>query len=219
VVKIAMVHSTLAAVPAATAAILHMLPDAEIWHLLDDRLQQDVDAAGGHVDDSHRLRVRRLIENARTGHADAVLLTCSIFGDVAVALNGTSDIPVLAADAAALDAVIAARPASVLILASLPSPLREITADLQRRLLTTRVNTRIVGVVAAGAFDAARSGDGTALTAALQRAVQQLSERPELVLLAQYSLATAREQLETSVGIPVLAGPDSAAQALVQALR
>lgn len=50
--KIALVNSTLAAVPAAAQAVQRVCADAELWSLLDERLQQDVEAQDGRISDA-----------------------------------------------------------------------------------------------------------------------------------------------------------------------
>ena len=207
-------NSTLAAVPAAAQAVQRVYADADLWSLLDDRLQQDVDAQDGRISDAHRRRVRRLIDNAVDGGADAVLLTCSIFGDVAEAANAVLPVPVLAADGAALDAIVEARPATVAVLASLPGPLREISGLLQDRLDGAGVGTRLLPSVVEGAAAAARTGDTAQVAALLRADTESLPERPEMVFLAQYSIASARRSLQDALGVPVMAGPDSAVRAL-----
>jgi hypothetical protein len=48
--------------------------------------------------------------------------------------------------------------------------------------------------------------------------VAAVAPRPDAVLLAQYSLAPAAEQLAVLTGLPVLTGPGRAARALRAAL-
>ncbi len=67
----------------AQAAFADEFPDAELWHLLDDRLVMDADAAGG-LTPALRDRMSTLIQYAVDGGADAVQLSCSMYGPVAV---------------------------------------------------------------------------------------------------------------------------------------
>ena len=66
---IALVNATTAAVAPASAAVRAEIPDATVWSILDDRLLQDAEAAGG-IDDRLLARMRRLLEHAAADRAD-----------------------------------------------------------------------------------------------------------------------------------------------------
>ena len=58
------------------------VPRGRLWHLLDNRLVTDADAAGGLTPALHD-RMSSLIQYAVDGGADAVQLSCSMYGPVA----------------------------------------------------------------------------------------------------------------------------------------
>lgn len=120
----------------------------------------------------------------------------------------------LAADGAALNAIVEARPATVAVLAFIPGPLREISRLLQGRLDDAGVGTRLLPSVVEGAAAVARAGETAQVAALLRADTESLPERPEMVFLAQYSIASARRSLQDTHGVPVMAGPNSAVRAL-----
>ncbi|MCK2244464.1 MULTISPECIES: aspartate/glutamate racemase family protein [unclassified Crossiella] len=200
--RVALISATPAAIGPATAALGERFPAADLWNLLDDKLLAD---ARNGVTPELAERMRRLIAYAVHGGADAVLLTCSLYGQLA--RTSTASVPVLAPDDAAFDDVLARAPRRVLVLASIAAALH----DSVTRLRDRAPRLQVVGVHAPEAF--AATGDTKALTDILLRACQQEST-VDSVLLAQYSLAPATVPLAAATGLPVFSGPRSAAARL-----
>jgi hypothetical protein len=76
---VALIHATPAAIGPARMAFSERFPRATVWNLLDDLLISQAQSAGG-LTPALRGRMERLIEHAVAGGADAVLLTCSMYG-------------------------------------------------------------------------------------------------------------------------------------------
>jgi hypothetical protein len=209
---IALINATPAAIPPATAAFTEHFPEAQLWNLLDDRLQEDAGSDG--VTTALANRMRRLINHAVTEGAQAVLLTCSLYGPVAQAFGRESNIPVLAPDEVVFGEILAAAPPHILVLANAAGPLQDTIDRLQHQASAQGINTHIHGSVAEGAANAAKSGDIDALTKTLTSAVENSGKTSSVILLGQYSLAPASKALEELTGLPVYSGPASAAAAL-----
>jgi len=215
-VKIALVSATPAAIGPATQAITAAMPGAVIWNILDDRLLQDAGEQGG-VTPNLSDRMTRLIQHAATEGADAVLLTCSLYGPVADTVGEALAIPVYAPDDAVFDAVIASGHTDVLLVSAQPGPLADSLSRFEQAASAAGVTIAASGVVATGAAQAALAGDISGLTACIWAAVTEV-DAPSAVLLAQYSLAPAAAQLEERMNIPVFSGPGSAATVLAATL-
>ena len=91
---VAVINATNASVAPAKAAIAEGFPEARVWSLLDDRLVSDAEAAGGLTPDLSA-RMASLIDYAVKGGADAVLLSCSMYGPVVQQQRQASPIPML----------------------------------------------------------------------------------------------------------------------------
>jgi Asp/Glu/hydantoin racemase len=215
---IALVSAVTAAINPAAAAMTDALPKARIWNILDDRLLQDADEAGG-VTPELADRMTRLIEHARHEGADGVLLTCSMYGPVAERLAVNAALPLFAPDQAAFAAVVAGEYTDVLVLSSGAGPLVDSVDRLRAVLADADSTTTVSGAVAPDAAAAARAGDIAALTAALRQAVESAAATPDAILLGQYSISPAATALEEALHIPVIAGPQRAAAAMRQALE
>jgi Asp/Glu/hydantoin racemase len=215
---VAMVHATPAAIAPATGAFAECFPEAGLWHLLDDRLVTDAEAAGGLVPPLRR-RMLTLIGHAVSGGADGVLLTCSMYGPVARLATQLWERPVAGSDEAMYQRVAAERPGRVAVLGSLETAVADSTARLRAALAEGSAagegsGTEVVGVLCPGAAAAARDGDGAALLASLESAAAPLAGEVDVVLLGQYSLTGAQRQLEAALGVPVWSPPHAAADLL-----
>ncbi|WHT22841.1 aspartate/glutamate racemase family protein [Crossiella sp. CA-258035] len=199
--RVALINATPGAIGPATAALAERFPAAEPWTLLDDKLLAD--ASEGLTPDLAE-RMRRLIDYAVRGGADAVLLTCSLYGELARA--SAAPVPVLAPDDAAFDDLLARGPRRVLVLASVAAALR----DSLTRLRARAPGTQLVGLHVPEAFTAT----GEELTELLLAAGERHLSTVDAVLLAQYTLAPATSPLATRTGLPVFSGPRSAAERL-----
>ncbi|GAA2613291.1 hypothetical protein SMC26_14135 [Actinomadura fulvescens] len=208
--RIALISATPAAIGPAMAGLAEAFPEAEVWNLLDDKLLDDADAAGGLTE---RLceRMRGLIHHAVSGGADGILLTCSMYG----AVTGTVEtgIPVLAPDEAAFSAVAGGGYGHVLVVASLETALADSVSRLRR---AAGPAVAVDGVVCPGAFEAAKRADRPALLDALLTTVRDSSS--EAFLLAQYSLAPVADELAQALDRPVVSGPQAAAARLRTAI-
>ncbi|GAA2264166.1 hypothetical protein GCM10009853_016880 [Glycomyces scopariae] len=206
--RIALINAVPASIPPAQDALAKAFPQAEVWNLLDDRLLTDADARGG-LDDDLRERMNRLITLALAGGADGVLLTCSLYGQVAQAF--TADKPVLAPDEDAVADIAAAGYRRVLVVASFDTAKDDSAARLTAALGGA---TEVTGVAVPAAMTATKAGDHDGLVSALTDACRPLAADVDAVFLAQYSLAPAGDRLSEAIGLPVVSGPASAAAAL-----
>ncbi|ANN17717.1 hypothetical protein SD37_20075 [Amycolatopsis orientalis] len=194
-VRIALISATPAAIPPAVDALATGFPRARPWNILDDRLLADVgeDGRTPALDG----RMRRLIDYAVTGGADGVLLTCSLYG--AVTKQVDAPVPLLAPDEAAFDDALSSGCRRILVVASLASALRDSTTRFEQAARDQGIAVEVGGVLAPDRLVEtcrAKAGDR------------------DLILLAQYSLAPAADELSAALGLPVVSGPRSAAARL-----
>ena len=211
---IALISAVPTAMAPVEAAFAESFPQDRRWNLLDDRLMTDATAQGGLTPALHQ-RMERLIAHAVQEGADAILLTCSLYGPVAhdVAADTPSARPLLAPDDAVFAAARSGGFRRVLVVSSGAAPLQDSVARLRDAL---DVGVDLVPVLSEDAASAARANDAEGLVEALAAAVERAlpsrpaSAEPTAVLLAQFSLAPAAAELERRLGLPVLAGPQHA---------
>jgi hypothetical protein len=207
---VALVGAVTAAIPPAVQALTLEFPEARAWNVIDDRLIAEAIAAGG-LTGGLRSRMARLIRYALDGGADGVLLTCSMYGPVAHDVAASVTVPVLAADDAAFEAVVASGFSRIALVSSRPVPLADALARFGAFVEARQGGPEFVGVLAEGAYDASVVGDTDALARALAAAVPGTGV--DGILLAQYSLAPASERLAALTRVPGMTGPGLSARA------
>lgn len=213
---IGLISATPVATPPVEQAFAKFFPQARLWNILDDRLLQSADEAGGLTPELEH-RMHRLIQHALVEGADGILLTCSMYGGAIQTLAEQPGVPIQAADEAAFDAALAEGFRSVALVSSAAAPLADSVTRFSAHVKAAGAPLETFPVEAPTAFAAARSGDVEALAQALATAVQK-APAAEAVLLGQYSLAAAAERLAELIGRPVIAGPQRAAESFRDAL-
>ncbi|MCG8927609.1 aspartate/glutamate racemase family protein [Lentzea sp. CC55] len=209
---IALVHATPAPIGPAAEAFADALPQARLWNLLDDTLIGDAEQAGG-LTPALRTRMRTLIAYAVDHGADAVLLTCSMYGPVAEEAARNHPVPVLPSDLALFDEVARLEPATVLVLGPAEAGTRDTVDRLSAHL---GPGTSVHGTAVAGVREALAENDVD--LAARLLATSASAHLSDVVVLGQFSLAPAAEQVRALADVPVLSPPRLAAQAVGTAL-
>lgn len=203
--KLALIHTSPSLTPMFQALCTTLLPEVEIFHMVDESLIRNTVAAG----QLERVTVRRVIamvESARLAGADAVLVTCSSIGEAVTTAAGLFDFPVLRVDEAMAEKAIRMGK-RVGVLATLRTTLEPTTELVRKKAKDCGVT--IVDVLCEGAFDAVMAGDGATHDALVGRALKALMAEVDVVVLAQASMARVLETLEpSSLTVPVLSSPE-----------
>lgn len=207
--RIALIHATTAAIAPAAAGLAAEFPEAKPWNILDDQLLPDAAAAGGLTEPLED-RMRHLIRHAADNGAAAVLLTCSIYGPVAIAAH--EPIPALAPDEAAFDAATTGEYARVAVVASFETAMADSLERFQAHAQQRGVSIEATGICVPDAFAPAAAGDTDAVAAAITAALSGTDV--DAIVLAQYSLAPAAAQIQAATGRQTFSGPHSAAARL-----
>lgn len=203
--RVALIHAVRVAIDPVAEAFARLWPEAECMNLLDDSLSKD-HARAGRLTDSMVSRFVRMTRYAHDTGADGILFTCSAFGPAIEAAAIEVPIPVLKPNEAMfMQALRAKRPGLLASFAPSVAPMTEEFAALS--------DTPLVTACAPEAMAALNAGDGDRHDALLVAAAQALSGC-DLIMLAQFSTARARDAVSRAVDLPVLTSPDSAVTAL-----
>jgi hypothetical protein len=215
---IAVVHATPASISSLRTALADELPAAQLWNLIDDRLGPDADALDGELSPQLRDRMLNLVRHGITGGADAVLIACSMYGDVLEVAEKLFTTPVFASDADMMADIVRAAPRRVAVLASLQGAVADTTARLTAMLSEARLLSEVVPVFCAGAAEAAAHADMAALVEALAIGLDGAAGPFDMVCIAQYSLSPAADELAAKTALPVASPTRSAARAIARRL-
>ncbi|MFF0156891.1 aspartate/glutamate racemase family protein [Streptomyces sp. NPDC005263] len=212
---VAVINATPASVEPAGTALAEGYPEASVWNLLDDRLMSDAEASGG-LTPALSDRMLSLIAYAVRGGADAVLLSCSLYGPVLEQARQLHGLPMLSSDEELFAEVARRRFGSVLLLGALAPAVQDSVNRLERVLseVADGKRTEVIGRTASGAAGAAARQNLDALETSLTEAATPYLGDVDAVVLGMFSLAPARAGVEKALGLPVLSAPLLAARAL-----
>ena len=214
--RIGVIHATRVAVSPIEAAFESHWPEAEVVQLIDESLMRDLDRVG-HLTPAITGRVEHLAAFAHRGGAQAILFSCSAFGPAIEAVQEKLPIPVLKPNQAMLDEALALG-GRIRVLATFRPSGPSIRRELEALAALRKVDLDIEGSYVSGALDAHHAGDGDTHDALIAEAAVD-GPQADAVLLAQFSMARARNEVARRVDAKVLSSPESAVLTLERMMR
>lgn len=178
----------------------------ELVHYVDpglDRLKHDEDFSNALV----REKVDQTLQWISRCHADAVLVTCTLFAAVLDQQNNPLPIPVTGIDDSLL-AMMLTHPKRYLLAFTNPATVEPTMARYRaymERHSVEKNQPELESVLLPGLFDMVMRGDQEGYVAGLKEALHQLAlERKDICLVAaQLSMAPAAEQTSADTGITI----------------
>jgi len=209
--RITLIHATALAIDPIREAFARLWPAARTTNLLEDSLSEDL-AASGRLDAAMLHRFETLAGYAQASGADAILFTCSAFGEAIEAAAKTIRIPVLKPNEAMLEEALSAGTRIGIVATfqpTIPSMVEELKALAAARNQSIEILPRHV----AGAMDALAACKGEDHDRMIAASLSDFADF-DAVLLAQFSMARAAKRARTTLDRPVLTSPDSAVNKL-----
>lgn len=208
---LAVIHTT--PVTVQTMKDLHqkIRPDVRLINLLDDSLLADVMQAGSPTPQVEQ-RMRSYLQNAHLAGADGVMCACSSVGEVVEKLGSESAVPFWRVDEPM--AQEAARLGQKIGVIATVSTTLEPTA----RLVQRQGDIEVQKVLVEGAYAALLAGNSDQHDLLVSRALRELLEQVDVVVLAQASMARVVATLNPPPDKPVLSSPESGLRAALEAL-
>ena len=213
--RIALIHATPVAVEPINAAFKRLWPEAAVTNLLEDSLATDL-ARDGRITPIMKERFIALARYVRGCGADGIMFTCSAFGTAIEAARAALDIPVLKPNEAMLDEAVRAGGRIGIIATfepSIPSFMTEL-ADLARE---KRVKLQTATKAVPEALAALHDGEATEHDRLIAGAAAEMADC-NVLLLSQFSMASAASVIPDLPGRRVLSSPASAVSRLKQML-
>jgi Asp/Glu/Hydantoin racemase len=205
--RVALIHAVQAAVQPIEDAFKALWPEARRTNLLDDSLVPDREAAGALTPELSQRMVSLASYVAGTG-ADAVLFTCSAFGEGIEAAGRTLRIPVLKPNEAMFEAAldIGGRIGMLATFAPAVAPMEQEFRDRARQQGS---NATLETIVVPGARAALAVGDLAEHNRLIADAASAL-DHCSAILLAHFSMAVAKDAVGTRSNRVILSAPGSA---------
>lgn len=217
--KLGLIHTSATLVPIFQDLVTRYLgdKDIEIFNIVDDSLIKNTIKQNKLTPDTAR-RVSDYIGSAELAGADYIMVTCSSIGPAVEASELLTSVPVLRVDRPMADKAVNIG-TKIGVIATLETTL-EPTSDLvSRRAKAMGKDIELVSVCCQGAFEALMGGDAAVHDQIVAEALKGLSDKVDVILLAQASMARVVDQLEVSdKRVPILASPPIAMEYLAEIL-
>ena len=197
--RIAFLHTGAVVIPPMMELAGELLPGVTPVNYLDDKIVADLrdPERAGSVEG----RLTNLVQAAKDGGAEVVMLTCSSISQLAAPISEKLGIEVLRIDEAMADIAVATG-SRIAVIATLPTTCEPTTALIRERAALADKDPDIVSEVVDGAFAAVASGDRATHDALVVAAIERQAADADVIVLAQASMASAAEA--ASVDVPVL---------------
>ncbi len=214
--RIALIHAVAVAMDPVAAAFRQLWPEAQCTSLLDDSLSADRER-DGELTDAMRQRIGTLADYVLSTGADAILYTCSAFGEAIEQVAERLSVPVLKPNEAMFEAALEAG-SNIGMLATFGPSVAGMEQEFyelarQRGLSDARITT----ICVPEAMAALRTGDADTHNRLLAEAAPGLAGC-DAVLLAHFSTSRAEAAVRAAISVPVHTSPAAAVAKLKLAL-
>lgn len=213
---LALIHTTPVTVSAMKALAAERAPGVRIINLLDDSLLPDVMQAGQPTPDVTG-RLRAYANAAVNAGADVVMCCCSSVGGAVDDLRAELPVPFLRIDEPMAKQAVQLGE-RVGVIATVGSTLEPTARLIERAAADAGKAVQVERVLVEGAYDALMSGQPEQHDALVSAALQELTQRTDVVVLAQASMARLIPGLGQT-HTPILSSPDSGLTRALEALQ
>lgn len=203
------------AMAAAVRAFAQDWPEARISNLLEDGLFEWVRETGGVVPEMHAA-FHSLTDYMIARGADAILYTCSAFGECIDACIAEHDIPMLKPNDAMIEKALDCG-SRIAVVATVAATIPTIAYEFEEMAAKREQDVSLVPYVVDGAFDAMASGNGAKHDLLVAETAEAI-EGCDAIALAQFTLSRAAPAVEMVTDIPVLHSPGAAVAKLRELL-
>lgn len=215
--KLALIHTSATLVPIFEELCNEHLEDVDRFNIVDDSLISICIQEGKLTPPTAR-RVVNYIGSAEDAGADYILVTCSSIGSAVETAATLSSVPVLRVDQPMADKAVEMGN-KIGVVATLPTTLNPTSDLVERRAARTNKVIELNSKLCDGAFDALMGGDPETHDAMVAEALKELSDKVDVILLAQASMARVVDRLDKSEKtVPILASPPNAVEYLAAVL-
>lgn len=208
---IGVAHATALAIDPIRRAFEEHWPEAEMEDFSDFDLPAARAAAGGETPEI-RERLGLLANRAADAGVDAILFTCSAFGQSIEDVQNRLPMPVLKPNEAMFHEALA-RGGKVGMVATFAPSIQSMSEEYAVLARELGADPALQTVCADKAMEAALSGDSWLHTRMIVDAAMKL-EGCDVIMLAQFSMVEAADAVEEATGIRPLTSPASAVRML-----
>jgi len=204
--KLVLIHTVSPLLEVFDRLVAELLPNVQLMHILDEPLLVRVRQRGHLVaEDSVRLQTHAAI--AEQIGADVILVTCSTVSPCVDDIRAGIEVPVIKIDEAMIGDAVATG-AKIGVVATNEATLEPTHQLLEARASAAGRDLHIELVLVEDALSALLSGDGATHDLLVKKAVLELAQRADVVVLAQASMARVLDVIpEGERRVPILSSP------------
>ena len=211
-----LIHATPVSIAPISEAFARLWPEARLANLLEDSLSRDL-ADAGELTQALNERFLKLASYAAESGADAILFTCSAFGDAIDRCKHALNIPVLKPNEAMIEEALQST-GKLALLATFQPAITSMVAEFEQYAREQGRQIELTTHVCDNAFDELRSGKQDRHDQLIAEQARCVTDS-ELMCFAQFSMTSAAQQASLASGLKVLTTPDSAVLKLRRLLQ
>lgn len=214
--KVVVIHTSFVSVADIKELFAEIVPEAKVHHIVDDSLLSEV-LANGKVTDGVRNRMIHYAEHAQMIGADLVFNQCSSVGEAADEARKHVRVPLLK-----IDEAMAAKAVElgnhIGVIATLETTLNPTVRLIETMAAKAGKSVKIDRMLCSGAFECLIGGDRNRHNQIVLDAIQEISAKVDVIVLAQGSMITLLPYLEET-RVPVLTSPRLGVERAKEMLR
>ena len=217
-IQIAFIHTSAAMIPVFKPLASELLPGESIFNMVDESLLCDIIREKSCPPGTARRLVGHVVSAEQAG-ARFILVTCSSMGRAVETSRAIVTATVLRVDEPMAQKAVDTGN-RIGVVATLPSTLQPTAELIKSRAAAAGKKIELTAKVVDGAFDALMSGDGAKHDALVGSALRELSQKSDVIVLAQASMARVVETLAPQdKPVPILSSPRLAVEHLAKLLH
>jgi aspartate/glutamate racemase len=205
--RVALIHAVPAAMQPVEDAFQTHWNETRRTNLLDDSLAPDREQAGQLTPEMSE-RILALARYAVASGANAVLYTCSAFGEAIETAANLLPVPVLKPNEAMFEAALEIGGRTGMLATFAPA-VASMEDEFREAASKRGSSASLETVLVSGAREALMAGDLDKHQRLIAEAAARLTSY-NAIMLAHFSMANSAARIRASAGCPVLAAPDSA---------
>ena len=213
--RIGLIHTVTSLVPVFKELFTELIPDVDLYHVVDESLLQNTISEGVLSPITSR-RVVDYIVSAEQAGAEIVLVTCSSIGPAVDLGELVTTIPVLRVDRPMADYAVSIGE-RIGVAATLNTTLEPTTALIREISESAGKQIILTSKLCEGAFEAVIAGDTLKHDELVSLGLRDLMDQVDVIVLAQASMARVVGELpDDEVRVPVLSSPRLAVEHLAK---
>lgn len=205
--RIALIHATRVAIDPIESAARDLWPEAETVTILEEGLSVDrlkSDELSLELWD----RIVGLAKYAERVGSDGILFTCSAFGQAIEDAAENCPVPVMKPNEAMFDAAFD-HGDRVAMIYTFPPAAAGMEDEFRDAAARKGSGAQITSYFSEGALDAKRAGDDETHNRLVAQTAATIQDA-DVILLAQFSMSGAAEDVRAETSVPVLSSPEAA---------